>query len=215
MRSLALVAACVLLASCSQPGRYGVQVTGYTGGGPSSIPLGASIAVLPTADAENPLLERQILGTVQQALIAAEYRVLPLDQADVALFVEYGIGSHVESGTTSIYSPGTTTTVRDPAGNVVGKTTTDGTTAYGVPETHNVNDAWLRITAVDARALRESKRREPVWIGVAKRSGGSTDFRQVVGSLLVPVIDVLGNNAPQVYVTVSEDDVRVRALSWP
>jgi hypothetical protein len=207
MKALALLA-CLALTACTSVRTYDVYATGYTGGVPASIAPGTPVAVLPGTRVANPLLEQEVLAHVVRLLTTAGYPVAPLDQAQVALFVDYGSGTHPETRYDQTRVPGTTTAVLDSAGKQVGSVTTPDT-YVSTSEVVTASDTWLRLTAVDAGAVRDARAAKPLWIGESKNTGANLELRRILGYLAVPAVERFGRNTAQAHVVLREADPRV------
>lgn len=194
------------LAACARTPRYDLWATGYTGGAPATIAPGTTVALVPNPAAANPLLERELLGQLRQALVTAGYPEAPLDQARVAVFVDYGTGDHAETRATMNFVPPVSTTVTDSAGKTIGTATTAASIQW-VPETTTRTDRWLTISAVGAPALRASGEKRWLWIGEVKSFGQNLDLRRTLGYMVVPAARIFGTNADQTRVRLTEDDV--------
>jgi len=213
MKALALVT-CLAFAGCARFHTVDVYATGYTGGTPTTIQPGTAIALLPSAKAPNPLLEQEVLAHLTRLFSDAGYPVAPLDQARVAVWVDYGAGQHPETNYGSTYTPGTTTAVLDSAGKQVGTVSTPGTWA-STSEVVSVNETWLRLTAVDAGSAADTRAAKPLWIGESRNTGANVELRRLLGFLAVPAIERFGRNTAQARVVLRESDPRVPSLPAP
>jgi hypothetical protein len=214
MRAIAAASLALVIAACARPTRYDVFATGYTGGLASSIAPGTPVAVVHNPRARNPLLEQEVLAQVRTLLVSAGYPAAPIEQARVAVYVDYGAGSHAETRQSLTYVPGATTILRDSTGKQIGTATASDT--WGTEsETVHTLDRWLTMTAVDAAAFRAGQPVTPLWIGEATNSGANLDLRRMLGVLAVPAAERFGRNTLQARVTVRDDDTRVRPLQLP
>jgi len=151
-----------------------------------------------------------------------------LDQADLAIFVSYGIGDTKEqaysyslpiygqtgggtynfSGTTySGYGSATTygTVTQTPRYGVVGSQQFSGTTI-----THL---RYLFVDALDMKALRNEKKTVSVWRTDAKSRGTSGDLRSVFPVLVAAATPHFGKNTKkQIAIDISEGDKRVEQI---
>jgi hypothetical protein len=212
MRGSLLFLSLLLLAACGRPPRYRVYVTGYTGGPPSSIPAGASVAVVENPAARNPLLEQEIVAKARRALATRGFRAGDPRDADVTVMLQYGTDNRVEHGEELRIVPGQTSTVKDSTGKVIGTVTGD----LSVTTQPTVTDRefhWLTMTAIDGRLFRESGPGKPVWIGESK--GAGLPLRAMIDYLLVPAASAFGRNQQQSRAELRADDATVVALRAP
>lgn len=211
----AALALFLTVSACSRPASYHIYTTGYTGGIPTAIARGTPVAVVPNPRIENPLLEEEVLAETRRLLASAGYPVASIETARVAVYVNYGTGSHAETEQTSTFTPGAVSIIKDSTGKEIGRSVAPdvwGTSA----ETVNRNDWWLTLTAVDAAAMRAAgTAARPIWIGESRNSGADLDSRRMLAYLVLPAVERFGRNTPREHVTLREGDVRVRAMMLP
>ncbi|MDB4887661.1 MAG: hypothetical protein JWN79_3099 [Gemmatimonadetes bacterium] len=206
--------ACLAAAACTHPARYDVFAAGYTGGVASSIAPGTPVTVVHNPRVTNPLLEQEVLAQLRTLLASAGYPSAPIDQARVAIFVDYGTGSHAETRHSLTYVPGATTILRDSSGKQIGTATASDTFGTEAETVHTL-DRWLTMTAVDAGAFRAGQPAMPLWIGEATNSGATLDLRRMLHVLTVPAAERFGRNTQQARVTLAADDARIGAPPLP
>jgi hypothetical protein len=201
-----------LVAGCSRFSRYDVYVTGYTGGPPSTIAPGSSIAVVENPRARNPLLEQEVANKVRRALQAQGFRMAP--PADAVAFVRlaYGTEAVVDSHDEVRFVPGQTSTVKDSTGKVIGSVTGDPS-FISLPTTSTRSDPWLTLTAIPRRSGSDSTTAKPLWIGESKSTGANLPLRSMIDYLLVPAAANFGRNHLQTKEVLRADDLRVAAVA--
>jgi hypothetical protein len=214
MRRCLLSLALLLLAGCARFTRYDVYVTGYTGGPPSTIAPGSSIAVMEDPRARNPLLEQEVADKVRRALQAQGFRMAAPADAVASVMLAYGTENVVDNHDEIRYIPGQTSTVKDSTGKVVGTITGDPS-VVSLPTTSTRSDAWLTLTAIPHRTGRDSTTAKPIWIGESKSTGASLPLRSMIDYLLVPAVANFGRNHLQTKEVLRADDRSVAALRAP
>ncbi|MFL5606985.1 MAG: hypothetical protein ACJ8AD_11110, partial [Gemmatimonadaceae bacterium] len=125
MRRCLLSLSFLLLPACARFTTYDVYVTGYTGGPPSTIAPGSSIAVVENPRARNPLLEQEVADKVRRALEAQGFRMAPAADAVAVVRLAYGTESVIDNHDELRFVPGQTSTVKDSTGKVIGTVTGD------------------------------------------------------------------------------------------
>lgn len=214
MRRWLLSLTLLLLAGCSRFTRYDVYVTGYTGGPPSTIAPGSSIAVVENPRARNPLLEQEVADKVRRALEAQGFRMAPPADAMATVMLAYGTKTVVDNSEELRFVPGQTSTVKDSTGKVIGSITGDPS-FVSQPITSTRNDTWLTLTAIPRRNGADSTTARPLWIGEAKSTGANLPLRSMIDYLLVPAAAHFGRNHLQTKEVLRADDVTVAALHAP
>jgi hypothetical protein len=212
MRRRLLSLSLFLLAGCSRFTRYDVYVTGYTGGPPSTIAPGSSIAVVENPRARNPLLEQEVANKVRQALQSQGFRMAPPADAVAIVTLAYGSKTVVDNSEEVRFVPGQTSTVKDSTGKVVGTVTGDPS-FISLPTTSTRSDAWLTLTAIPRRTASDSTTAKPLWIGESKSSGANLPLRSMIDYLLVPAAANFGRNHLQTKEVLRADDQHVAALA--
>jgi hypothetical protein len=214
MRRRLLALSLLLLAGCSRFTRYDVYVTGYTGGPPSTIPPGSSIAVVENPRARNPLLEQEVADKVRRALQAQGFRIAAPADAVASVMLAYGTRTAVDNSEELRFVPGQTSTVKDSTGKVIGSVTGDPS-FVSVPTISTRSDAWLTLTAVPRRTGPDSASAKPLWIGESKITGANLPLRSMIDYLLVPAAANFGRNHLQTKEVLRADDLTVAALHVP
>jgi hypothetical protein len=87
---------------CASARTYQVQVNGYTDSAAPLLATGASLFVLEDQKAQNPLLEKEIKGKIDNLLVKHGYLLAPYDKAQFYLLFTYGMET---SGTVTIAGP--------------------------------------------------------------------------------------------------------------
>jgi len=201
---------------CATAARYQLQVNGYTENTAIApfIP-GASFSVLDDQEAKNPLLEKEIKAKLEKLLTKYGYPLVPYDKADYYLKFSYGMGA---PQAVSVTSP----SVGFGIGFGSGCWGWGPYGAYGLywpgyspyyTETQTLFNRWLVITVVEGKPYRESGKSRTVWVGDVRSIGTSSDFREVVNSLLIAAFEQFGKNTGKaVSADVSQNDPRYQEL---
>jgi hypothetical protein len=217
----------VALSGCASH-RYRIAVNGFSdpkyAGGHSYWLLSGKDGV--TVD---DLEFREYAAYLRRGLAQAGYsESATLDQADLAIFVSYGIGDAKEqaysysmpvygqtgggtynfSGTTySDYGTATTygTATQTPQYGVVGSEQFSGTTLTYL--------RYLFVDVFDMKALRNGKQKLPVWRTDVMSRGRNDDLRSVFPVLVAAATPHFGKNTKkQVIVDLSEGDRQVQQI---
>lgn len=142
---------------------------------------------------------------VHRALEYAGYELAADEtKSDVAVYLEYGIsGPQTELSTktvpiTSYHSGGTSSR-------------SSSTTSYiPVTEASTVFARFIKLTCIDLKTLRTTKRVRQLWQTTVRSTGTSGDFRQVFPVMMGAALDYLGENTGnERTVALNESDVRV------
>lgn len=217
----------VVLSGCVSH-RYRIAVNGFSdpkyAGGHSYWLLSGKDGV-----SMNDLEFREYAAYLRRCLAQAGYsESATLDQADLAIFVSYGIGDAKEqaysysmpvygqtgggtynfSGTTySDYGAATTygTATQTPQYGVVGSEQFSGTTLTYL--------RYLFVDVFDMKALRNEKKKIPVWRTDVMSRGRNDDLRGVFPVLVAAATPHFGKNTKkQVVVDISEGDKQVQQI---
>lgn len=171
--------------------------------GQTSIPLEA-VALVPNAEAENPLLDRELLAHLGTLLEARGVASVPPEEALYGLIASTSLSDPLSSQvSTPVWQPSGTffASVGGPGGPALTPVT-------------RVGPAWtsgsrLRFTSrlslmlFELEPYRESGHLEPVWIGNGRHFGRSSDLRTLARALAIPLIDYLGaDTGRQISVTI-------------
>ncbi len=171
--------------------------------GQTSIPLDA-VALIPNAEAENPLLDRELLAHLGALLDERGVGSVPPEDAVYGLIASTSLSDPLSSQIpTPVWQPGGTffASVRGPGGPVLTPVTRVGpawTSGSRVRFTSR-----LSLMLFELAPYRESGRLEPVWIGNARHFGRSSDLRSLARAFASPLIDSLGaDTGRQISVTI-------------
>ena len=151
-----------------------------------------------------------------------------LDQADLAIFINYGIGDAKEqaySYSMPVYGQtgGGTYNFSGTTYSSYGSATTYGTATqtpqYGVVGSQQFSGAtltylrYLSVDALDMKAFRNEKKMVPVWRTDVTSRGTSGDLRSVFPVLVAAATPHFGKNTKkQVVVDLSEGDKQVQQI---
>ena len=214
---LAFLAA-VASGCASGPTTYQVQVNGYTasGGLAPFVPM-ASFFVMENEEAKNPLLEKEIRAKITKLLEQRGYSLVPYEQADYYLRFTYGMGA---PQTVSVATPSIGIGIG--FGTGIGCYGPGGYGAYGLfwpgyspyyTETQALFNRWLILNVGEGEHYRVTGKFNTVWVGEARSTGTSSDFREVVNSLLITAFEQFGRNTGKaVPADVSQKDPRFKEL---
>jgi hypothetical protein len=197
------------LSGCAQV-TYQVQVNGYTDKNyPAQIAPGAGICIIENQEAKNPLLEKDIRDKIAGLLARQGYHLSPNEKADYYLLFTYGMG------------PPRSVTIPMPDFYQYGLGYY-GSRSYlfispyisYYPYFETVYDCFLLINVVDGKYYREQGQFRTLWVGEARSSGTSSDFRQSVDYLIAADLEQFGKNTGKaVTVDLNEQDPRIRELT--
>ncbi len=213
-RLLLLIGAAALFSGCvSYPVRFNGYVNPQTR--QQAFAPGQSFFVLEEENAQNPLLSQEIGGKIIALLRERSYRVESRENADYFLSYSYTLTPGSVSGIRSEYHPpetGTINTFTQGGETRTSFVTFPGYTSY-FPYRYTVYTSSLRIEARDAKAMRERKQTEIVWIGESNTTSQNSDLREMVNYLLVDTFDHFGQNTRRsVTDTLSPRDPRIKSL---
>jgi hypothetical protein len=192
---------------CAPARTYQVQVNGYTDSAAPLLAPGASLFVVADQKAQNPLLEKEINGKIDNLLMKHGYLLAPYDKAQFHLFFTYGLET---SGTVTVAGP------IGPGRGWSGF----GYSAY-LPakygpyamDTLTLHDHWLRLTVIEGKYYRETGKSRTVWMGEARSTDTSSDLREVLSPLLIAAFEQFGKNTGKALPTsIKQNDPRVREL---
>jgi hypothetical protein len=176
------------LFGCATAGTYQVQVNGYTGSSGPLLAPGTSLFVIEDKKAQNPFLEEETKGKIDNLLVQHGYLLAPYDKAQFYLFFTYGLGPPQAMTITGPIGPGR------------------GWSEFGynacmpawfgpyATDTLTVNDRWLRLTVVEGKYYRETGKSHSIWVGEARSLGSSSDLREILSPLLTAVFEQFGKN---------------------
>ena len=198
---------------CASARSYQVQVNGYTDSTAPLLAPGASIFVIEDPKAQNPLLEKEIKGKIDNLLVKHGYSLAPYDKAQFYVLFTYGLGTPQTVSVTApswgvgfgfgtgYWGPGATYGFYWP-----------GWGPY-YTETQALYDRWLRLNVVEGKHYRETGKSRTVWVGEARSTGGSSDLREILNPLLVAAFEQFGKNTGRALpTTIKQNDPRVMDL---
>jgi hypothetical protein len=197
----------IAMFGCASSRTYQVQVNSYTDSAAPLLVPGASVFVIEDQKAQNPLLEKESKGKIDNLLMRHGYLLAPYDKAQFYLSYTYGLEA---SGTVTVAGP------IGPGRGWEGF----GYSAY-LPakygpyaiDTLTLYDHWLRLTVVEGKYYRETGKSRTVWVGEARSAGTSSDLKQVIGPLLIAVFEQVGKNTGRALPTIiKQNDPRVGEL---
>lgn len=209
----------ILLCPCTGCMLFHVAINGYSdSNGPKPLPQ-TSLVLLENPNAENPILEREVLRKLAIALSDRGYQVVPAtadEQPDFAVIVGYGMGppSQRTSAMPRVSGGGSTTvTTMNPNGTMATSTVQIPYSTQWVPVSVTQYSRWMNIHVLDMRAFRASKEVRVAWIGNAVSTGRTGDLRQVLSYMILPLVDRVGEDTGKAFtVTMPSADARVKAL---
>jgi hypothetical protein len=191
---------------CASARVYQVQVNGYTDNAAPLAP-GASLFVIEDQKAQDPLLEKEIKGKIDNLLVKHGYPLATYDKAQFYLFFTYGLET---SGTVTVAGP------IGPGRGWSGFGYSAYLPAHYGPyamDTLTVYDRWLRLTIVEGKYYRETGKSHTVWIGEAHSTGPTSDLREVLTPILIAAFDQFGKNTGKaLQIRIIQTDPRVREL---
>jgi hypothetical protein len=197
----------ILTFCCASARTYQVQVNGYTDRAAPLLAPGASLFVIEDQKAQNPLLEKEVKGKIDNLLVKHGYPLAPYDKAQFYLFFTYGLET---SGTVTVAGP------IGPGRGWSGFGYSAYLPARGGPyafDTLTLYDHWLRVTVVEGKYYRETGKSRSVWVGEARSTGTSSDLQEVLGPLLIAAFEQFGKNTGKALPSwIKQDDPRVRGL---
>jgi hypothetical protein len=192
---------------CATGKMYQIQVNGYTDSGGPLLAPGASLFVIEDQKAQNPLLEKESKGKINNLMVKHGYLLAPYDKTQFYLFYTYGLET---SGTVTVAGP------IGPGRGWSGL----GYSAY-LPakygpyamDTLTLYDRWLKVTVVEGKYYRETGKSRTVWVGEARSTGTSSELREILSPLLIAAFDKFGKNTGKALLSwIKQDDPRVRGL---
>ena len=222
-----LLLACALLSGCVGPS-YRVNVSGFND---PSITVGHTYWLLSAK--ENVSVEdlefREYAVYVRSGLGRAGFsESASLDQADLAIFIGYGIGDtkeHAYSYSLPVYGQtgGGTYNFSATTYSGYGSATTYGTATqmpqYGVVGSQQISGTtvthlrYLFVDALDMKPFRSENKKVSVWRTDVMSRGTSGDLRQMFPVLVAAATPHFGKNTKkQVVVDLNESDKRVQEL---
>lgn len=201
---------------CASIPTYQVEVNGYTAsGGLAPFVPGASFFVMENKEAKNPLLEKEIRAKINKLLEQRGYPLAPYEKADYYLRFTYGMGA---PQTVSVATP----SIGIGIGFGSGCWGPGYYGAYGLygpgywpyyTETQALFNRWLILNVGEGKPYRATEKFNPVWVGEARSTGTSSDFREVVNSLLITAFEQFGRNTGKaVPADINQDDPRFKEL---
>jgi hypothetical protein len=192
---------------CASARTYQVQVNGYTDSAAPLLAPGASLFVIEDQKAQNPLLEKEIKGKIDNLLVMHGYLLAPYDKAQFYLFYTYGLET---SGTVTVAGPIGPGRGWEGFGYSAYLPAKYGPYAF---DTLTLYDRWLRLTAVEGKYYRETGKSRTIWVGEARSKGTSSNLRQVLNPLLIAAFEQFGKNTGKALPSwIKQDDPRVRGL---
>lgn len=220
--------AVALLCSAGCGKTYQVNVSGLSTG---SLPSRQSYVLLPASQDTNveDLQFREFAGYVEKALLRKNLtRTNSTAEADVAIFLGYGIGQPQEhlysyslpnwgqNGVSSAYTTGSINTYgnRSTFSGTTTYTPTYGITGYSTHVgTYTTHTRFMFADAIDLQPYRQSQQIHKLWSTTATSTGSSGDLRQVFPALVVAAEPSLGvNTGQQVTVDVPEGSERLNEI---
>lgn len=215
MRSMvsgALLLVAALLAGCGGGEVFRVEVSGLNSG---ITPAAKRYILLPAERSTRPddLQFIEFSRYVDAALQRKGYRrASDAEQADVAVFLDYGIGApqqHTYSynipqwGQTGVASSQTTGAVSVYGNQARYSTQTSYTPTYGVTGytthvgTHTTHDRFIRLSAFELRSSQPGQSPRQLWSTSALSIGSSNDLRKVLPVMVVAFEPSLGESTGQ------------------
>jgi hypothetical protein len=198
---------------CASARTYQVQVNGYTDSAAPLLAPGASLFAIENQKAQNPLLEKEIKGKIDNLLVKHGYFLAPYDKAQFYLLFTYGLGT---PQTVSVSSPSLGIGLGFGTG-YWGPGAAFGSywSGYGPFNTRTkaLYGCWLRLTVVEGKYYRETGKSRTVWVGEARSTGTSSDLREVLNPLLIAAFEQFGKNTGKALSTrIKQNDPRFGEL---
>jgi hypothetical protein len=225
VRILLIVAAALLTTACATS--FNTTVNSYAAEG---LRPGQAHFILPSDAAQGADLQfAEVKAALGRSLTQAGLRLTDAEEeAEVAVFVEYGIGDpRTETtvvqmpvwGQTGVASSTTTGTARTFGSTTTVNATTNYTPSYGVvgynnmPVTNTVFDRFLMVEAYDIAAHRADGKLVSLWKVTVQSSGSSGDLRYVIPYMLNSAVPYFGRSSGRaVTVVVPEGDTNVEYI---
>ena len=221
-----IVAAALLCSGCGKT--YQVNVSGLSTGTLSSRQSYVLLPAQQDTDVED-LQFKEFVGYLEKALLRKNLtRANSAAEADVAIFLGYGIGKpqeHLYSyslpnwGQTGVSSAYTTGSINTYGNRSTFSGTTTFTPTYGINgySTHvgsyTTHTRFMFADAIDLRSYRQSRQIQKLWSTTATSTGSSGDLREIFPALVVAAEPSLGvNTGQQVAVEVSEGSQRLNEI---
>lgn len=184
-------------------------------------------AGVPAAD----LQFQEAKGLLANVLRSKGFSEVPFDQAEMVVFLSYGIGEPETStssysipvfgqtgGGTSTFNatttaPGTSSTTR----GTISQPVTYGITGYQTgTRTSTTFTRWFRANAVDLEAYNRNGEMRYLWDTRAASIGGTGDIRVVLPIMFAAAKGSIASDTGRVISTsLKEDDPRVFEVKWP
>jgi hypothetical protein len=197
----------ILTFGCASARTYQVQVNGCTDSAAPLLAPGASLFVIEDQKAQDPLLEKEIKGKIDNLLVRHGSLLAPSDKAQFCMVYTYGLET---SGTVTVAGP------IGPGRGWEGFGYSAYLPARGGPyafDTVTLYDAWLRLTVIEEKYYRETGKSRTVWVGEARSKGTSSELREVLSPLLIAAFEQFGKNTGKALPSwIKQDDPRVRGL---
>ncbi len=194
---------------------YEVRVDTYLAEG-TSLREDASIAVVTNAEASNPILEAEVKAKLGRLLTARGIQPGPEETAQFGLMASYSISDpQMASVAAPTWQPGGTflTTTGGTSGSLY---STIHVPVYSTWSSSTVTryTASLSLMLFDLESFRQSGQVDPKWIGNARTTSESSDLRTLVNYLLVPLVDLIGQDTSrQISIEMRAKDARVGELT--
>jgi len=180
----------------------------------NSSSISATTKISVGLDPEESDLVKLEFGRKLEYLLREQGRnIVPFDEADVVLVFDFKIDSEMQSYTKYVHDPGTPTPKK--SGSSGGGFW--GGVAQGLEEgtkksrpqqaVRKINNRSLRLAAID----KETK--GTLWQANVKSTGSSGDIRKVLNYMVIPAIDLFGDDTGQdVLYKIKQDDPRVQKM---
>lgn len=206
---LLLLAACYVAACANRPDLrvYGVRINSFAS---PEAPRYRTYFLLPASQKilASDLEFREYGWYVHRALMARGLQpAATLDEAELAVFVDYGVGEpheHIETydipmwGQTGIASTTTTGTISTFGNQSQIRTSTSYTPQYGITgyrtkvETYTLFPRFALFSAVDLRVYRSTRQIVEIWKTQLTSIGVSDDLRTVFPIMVAAAVDLFG-----------------------
>ncbi|HOJ42892.1 MAG TPA: hypothetical protein PLW88_00160 [Syntrophorhabdaceae bacterium] len=195
---------------------YMVKVNGYIDPTrPIRIEQGSNFHIIEDANSKNPLLEKEVMGKLDNMLKLKGYNTTDFEKAIIYLLYGYGIGhERTITSTMPVYTPGHTATITKtgPKGTSYSTVNIPGTTTY-VPYTATVTDKWLSLKLIDGEDYRKEGKSTVLWIGEATITGENNDIRNLMNYLIAGIYKYFGEDTGKTLsISIKEDDPVVKSI---
>ena len=194
--------ACICLFGCRSA--YKVHVNTLSGMRP--IPEAARLELIST-DSTGGLLQQEVGMKMAYLLTKEGYDITGLYEPDYFILYKFGLDSRDEAYTKYVYSSSgsspssggsTGSAGSDFASGVIAGVSDALSNRKPVESVRTVNERWLSLLAIDARAYSQTGEFKQVWECKTLSAGESSDLRYIINYMLIPSIENFGRDTGRV-----------------